>query len=45
LVLSPEEEFAMTLGEHGHPEEEGYGTTTVAETAVTDEAPTDTTPV
>ncbi|MEX0946377.1 MAG: amino acid permease, partial [Acidimicrobiia bacterium] len=32
LVLSPEEEFAMTLGEHGHPETEGYGTTTVAET-------------
>jgi ethanolamine permease len=45
LVLSPEEEFAMTRGEHGHPEEEGYGTTKVAETAVTDEAPTDTTPV
>jgi ethanolamine permease len=32
LVLSPEEEFAMTLGEHGHPETEGYGTTKVAET-------------
>jgi ethanolamine permease len=32
LVLSPEEEFAMTQGEHGHPEEEGYGTTKVAET-------------
>jgi ethanolamine permease len=27
LVLSPEEEFAMTGGEHGHPEKEGYGTT------------------
>ncbi|HEY8001062.1 MAG: amino acid permease [Vicinamibacteria bacterium] len=27
LVLSPEEEFAMTLGEHGHPESEGYGHT------------------
>jgi ethanolamine permease len=27
LVLSPEEEFAMTRGEHGHPEREGYGTT------------------
>ena len=27
LVLSPEEEFAMTRGEHGRPEEEGYGTT------------------
>jgi ethanolamine permease len=32
LVLSPEEEFAMTLGEHGHPEEEGYGSTSVADT-------------
>jgi len=29
LVLSPEEEFAMTSGEHGHPETEGYGTTKV----------------
>ena len=25
LVLSPEEEFAMSGGEHGHPEREGYG--------------------
>jgi hypothetical protein len=24
----------MTQGEHGHPEEEGYGTTKVAETTV-----------
>jgi ethanolamine permease len=31
LVLSPEEEFALTLGEHGHPETEGYGSTSVAE--------------
>jgi ethanolamine permease len=31
LVLSPEEEFAMTQGEHGHPESEGYGTTSVQE--------------
>jgi ethanolamine permease len=31
LVLSPEEEFAMTLGEHGDPEREGYGTTHVAD--------------
>ncbi|HEX3508275.1 MAG TPA: amino acid permease [Candidatus Dormibacteraeota bacterium] len=31
LVLSPEEEFALTLGEHGHPETEGYGKTSVAE--------------
>ena len=29
LVLSPEEEFALTRGEHGHPEREGYGTTHV----------------
>ena len=35
LVLSPEEEFAMTRGEHGRPEEEGYGTTSVAETTET----------
>ena len=31
LVLSPEEEFAMTRGEHGHPELEGYGRTRVEE--------------
>jgi len=31
LVLSPEEEFALSLGEHGHTETEGYGTTSVAE--------------
>jgi hypothetical protein len=30
-VLSPEEEFAMTQGKHGHPETEGYGTTHVDE--------------
>jgi ethanolamine permease len=29
LVLSPEEEFAITKGEHGHPETEGYGTTRI----------------
>jgi ethanolamine permease len=29
LVLSPEEEFALTRGQHGHPEREGYGTTKV----------------
>lgn len=34
LVLSPEEEFAMTMGEHGHPEEEGYGHTQVADTTL-----------
>ena len=33
LVLSPEEEFAMTQGEHGHPESEGYGTTHVEDVA------------
>jgi ethanolamine permease len=27
LVLSPEEEFALTRGAHGHPETEGYGKT------------------
>jgi ethanolamine permease len=27
LVLSPEEEFALTRGVHGHPEIEGYGVT------------------
>jgi ethanolamine permease len=31
LILSPEEEFALTRGEHGHPEREGYGTTHVAD--------------
>ena len=31
LVLSPEEEFAMTLGEHGHPEAEGYGRTSLGD--------------
>jgi ethanolamine permease len=35
LVLSPEEEFAMTRGEHGHPEIEGYGHTRVEETMAT----------
>jgi ethanolamine permease len=31
LILSPEEEFAVTRGEHGHPETEGYGKTHVEE--------------
>jgi ethanolamine permease len=31
LVLSPEEEFALTQGHHGHPETEGYGTTSLGE--------------
>jgi len=29
LVLSPEEEFALTSGQQGHPETEGYGKTTL----------------
>ena len=29
LILSPEEEFALTRGEHGHPETEGYGKTRI----------------
>ena len=34
LVLSPEEQFAMTRGEHGaHLQEEGYGSTSVTEIA------------
>jgi hypothetical protein len=32
LVLSTEEEFALTRGEHRHPEEVGYGTRRVADT-------------
>jgi ethanolamine permease len=31
LVLSPEEEFAMTRGEHGRPQSEGYGSTHVSD--------------
>jgi ethanolamine permease len=31
LILSPEEEFALTRGEHGHPEREGYGKTHVSD--------------
>lgn len=31
LVLSPEEEFALTRGKHGNPEAEGYGTTHVSD--------------
>jgi ethanolamine permease len=31
LVLSPEEEFALTSGAHGHPETEGYGKTHVSD--------------
>src|SRR4029079_12206738 len=35
LVLSPEEEFALTQGEHGDPEAEGYGQTKVADVTPT----------
>jgi ethanolamine permease len=31
LILSPEEEFAMTQGAHGDPEKQGYGQTHVAD--------------
>ena len=31
LVLSPEEEFALTQGQHGDPEREGYGKTKVTD--------------
>jgi ethanolamine permease len=31
LVLSPEEEFAVTRGEHGRPQIEGYGTTHISD--------------
>ncbi len=37
LVLSPEEEFAMSHGQHGaNLQEEGYGTVSVTEIAVDD---------
>ena len=40
LVLSPEEEFAMTRGEHGaHLQEEGYGHTSVTEITTDDPTP------
>jgi ethanolamine permease len=36
-VLSPEEEFALSQGQHGaHLEEEGYGTVSVTEIAPDD---------
>jgi ethanolamine permease len=38
LVLSPEEEFALTLGRHGHPETEGYGKTHVGDIPAQGEA-------
>ncbi len=40
LVLSPEEEFAMSHGAHGaHLQEEGYGTVSVTEISAGDEPP------
>jgi ethanolamine permease len=44
LVLSPEEEFALTRGEHGHPETEGYGTTHVRDIQAADQVATKETP-
>ena len=37
LVLSPEEEFAMTGGAHGHPGSEGYGHTRLGASGTTGE--------
>ena len=34
LVLSPEEEFALTQGEHGIPQEEGYSTSREEQEAI-----------
>ena len=39
LILSPEEEFAMTRGEHGHPETEGYGKTRIEDIGVSETPP------
>jgi ethanolamine permease len=39
LVLSPEEEFAVTRGKHGHPETEGYAATEDERAAARSEAP------
>lgn len=36
LVLSPEEEFALSKGEHGIPDDEGYGAMHVADVPVGD---------
>jgi ethanolamine permease len=44
LVLSPEEEFAVTRGEHGRPEAEGYGHTRVEQFGRAQEEPTATIP-
>jgi hypothetical protein len=34
LVLSPEEEFALTQGEHGIPQEAGYSTSRAEQEAI-----------
>ncbi|HEV3504212.1 MAG TPA: amino acid permease, partial [Actinomycetes bacterium] len=39
LVLSPEEEFAMTRGEHGRPQREGYGSTRVTDIDAASDTP------
>jgi ethanolamine permease len=41
LILSPEEEFAMTQGGHGDPEREGYGHTQVSDVVGTRSDPTE----
>jgi ethanolamine permease len=41
LILSPEEEFAMTQGKHGHPEREGYGRTHVTDVVGRQPGPVD----
>jgi ethanolamine permease len=47
LVLSPEEEFAVTHGRHGNPQTEGYGHThlsDISDTSEHEEPPTTTQP-
>lgn len=44
LILSPEEEFALTQGQHGHPEREGYGHTHLTDVLTEPPAPTSPTP-
>ena len=39
LVLSPEEEFALTQGQHGDPAKEGYGKTKVTDIPAESTAP------
>jgi ethanolamine permease len=39
LVLSPEEEFALTQGQHGDPGKEGYGQTHVTDIPAEGSAP------